>query len=207
MKTSEFPTCLFSISYAGFSTCAKRLGASHLLAAEAFRIVIVHHAHSLHKGIADGRTHKTEASLAQIFAHAVRISGLGGHFAGSLRRLRRRKLPDVSGKAAELLLYREKSFCVADHGGDLQPVTHDAGICQQLIDFLLVVFCDDLRPKPVKGFAIVLALLQDRLPAQPRLRAFETKELKEPVIVMQRHAPLFIVIAHHDLALGPRTTL
>ena len=172
--------------------------------------MIVHHTNRLHKGIADRRTHKTEAPLAQLFAHAVRISGLGGHisqFLGRLTCLLWCKLRDISIKAAELFLHSEKGPGVRNHRNNLQAVAHDAGIGQQLIDFLLVVFCDDLRPKAIKGVAVVLALPEDRLPAQPRLRAFETEEFKELPVIMQRHAPLFIVIAHHDLALGPGTAV
>jgi hypothetical protein len=34
-------------------------------------IVIVDHADSLHEGIANGRAHKLEAALSQVFAHRV----------------------------------------------------------------------------------------------------------------------------------------
>src|SRR5271168_2772081 len=41
--------------------------------------VIVHHAGGLHVGVADGRSHKPEATLAQILAHSVGFRGHGGN--------------------------------------------------------------------------------------------------------------------------------
>lgn len=44
---------------------------------EAINRVVIDHATGLHKGVADGRTDKSEAALLQVFAHRFRFGGLG----------------------------------------------------------------------------------------------------------------------------------
>ena len=57
--------------------------------------------------------------------------------------------------------------------------------------------------EPVEGGAVVLALLQDRVPAQAGLRAFEHKKFEQNAVVVLGHAPLFIVIADGERVAGP----
>ncbi len=40
---------------------------------EALDHMVVHHAHGLHKRVADGRSYKIEASILQRFAHGIRL--------------------------------------------------------------------------------------------------------------------------------------
>jgi len=60
----------------------------------------------------------------------------------------------------------------------------------------------------LEGLAIRIALVQYRAPAQARLRAFEHEEFEQPRIVVQRHAPLGVVVVAHAcvVAAGPGTT-
>ena len=81
-----------------------------LLVPEAAHQMIVDHPDSLHEGIADGWSYKTEAPLQQIFAHGVGFGGPRGKALGPFVDLRTAsgELPDVAIKAAELFLHSEK---------------------------------------------------------------------------------------------------
>src|SRR6267378_4298826 len=86
--------------------------------------------------------------------------------------------PDVGVKGAEFFLHFEEGAGVADGGVDFKAVAHDSSVAEQFADLLLVVVRHFLRIKSVKHFAIPRALLQDRVPAQSRLRPFQHQELK-----------------------------
>src|SRR5436309_3554017 len=44
---------------------------------EALDQVVVHHAHRLHEGVADGAAHEFEPPPSQVFAHGIRCRGIG----------------------------------------------------------------------------------------------------------------------------------
>jgi hypothetical protein len=55
----------------------------------------------------------------------------------------------------------------------------------------------------IERLAIGIALAQDRIPGQARLRPFQNKEFKQPAVVVQRHAPLFVVVADRKFIFWP----
>ena len=59
--------------------------------------------------------------------------------------------------------------------------------------------------EPVEGGPVVLALVEDRLPAQAGLSSFEDQELEQQPIVVDRHAPLVVVIVAVERPRGPGT--
>src|SRR5438067_472201 len=64
---------------------------------------------------------------------------------------------------------------------------------------------DRARIEAGEGAAVGVALVEDRRPGQPRLRALEHEELEEPTLVVHGHAPLAVVVAEHRRrAAGPR---
>jgi len=167
--------------------------------AEAIRGVIVDHAYGLHEGVADGRSHELEAAAQQIFAHGVGLGCSRGkrpkrppfiHF-----RLPADELPDVLIETAELFLDSEESFGIFDRGRNLQLVANDARIAKQFGDFSPVVARDFFRIESVERAAVVFPLIQDSVPAQSGLRAFEYQEFEQHAIVVEWDAPLFVVIA------------
>jgi len=167
-----------------------------LAVTKATRLVIVDHADSLHKGIADGRADKFEAALQQIFAERVgdfRASSKGS-VGSAFQRLAVYEAPDVFIKAAEFALHCEKSDGVADRGVDLELIADDAVVRQQRCDLTLIVLCDFLRVEAVECGAIVIAFSEDGFPAKTGLSSFENQKLKETVVVVNRHAPFFVVI-------------
>src|SRR5690349_21420268 len=87
--------------------------------------------------------------------------------------------PDVSIEAAEFLLDLEKSFGVADRRGDLRAIADDAVVFQQRFHLPLAKAGNYLRIETGECFAIRVALAQHRIPAQPCLRAFESKKFED----------------------------
>src|SRR5262249_44363898 len=82
----------------------------------------------------------------------------------------------------------------------------DASVLHQAGDLSLVVRRDLLRIESIECYAIGVALTEDRFPAQARLSAFEDEELKQPPILMHRHAPLFVVVGDHQIGRGPEAS-
>src|SRR5947199_9141773 len=82
------------------SALGSRTEALHLAVTEAGDEVVVHHPHSLHEGITDGRLDKAEATVDERRAHRVRLTRPGG---GSPRRaptvLPRRPTPEAPGQS------------------------------------------------------------------------------------------------------------
>ena len=97
------------------------------------------------------------------------------------------ELPDVAIETLELFLNREEGLSIGHGRRDFQPVADDARIAQQLLNLAAVVARDALRVKFSESFAIVLALVENRVPAQPGLRSFEDEEFEQNPIAVPRH--------------------
>ena len=68
-------------------------------------------------------------------------------------------------------------------------------------DFLLHGHLYDF--KEVEGSPVVLSLLQDCVPAQASLSAFEDKKLEENAVLVLRQTPFFVVITNRQRVAGP----
>ena len=103
--------------------------------AEALYAVVVHHADSLHEGVADRRPHEVEAALLEIFAHCIGFGSAGRNSLprapGVDPRFTAYELPGVVVERTKLFLDGEKGLRIAYRGRDLEPVANDAGIAQQ----------------------------------------------------------------------------
>jgi hypothetical protein len=83
--------------------------------------------------------------------------------------------PDVLVERAEFLHRCQEHLGIPYGGVDLQPVTDDPGIRQQLLPLLLAVLGDDGGMEIVKGLPVVVPLVQDRGPTQSGLCPPRTK--------------------------------
>jgi hypothetical protein len=73
--------------------------------------------------------------------------------------------------------------------------------------FSRVVLGDLARVESIERLPVRRPLPENRDPTQPRLRAFKNEHLEEPPIIMQRHAPLFVVITNVErIVTAPGTT-
>lgn len=144
--------------------------------------MVVHHASRLHVRITDRRSHECEASLAQIFAHRIRLSAGGGIIFQSCEFVHNRpavhKSPDVAIEAFEFRLDFKKSAGVIDRGSDFRFVTDNSGIHDQLLDFPLVIAGNLGRIEMVEGEAVVFPFSQDGIPTQPGLSGFQGEKFE-----------------------------
>src|SRR6266699_3318200 len=150
--------------------------------------VIIHKASGLHEGIDDRSANETEAALAQIFAEGVRFGRGCGELLQSVplvyEGLASDEPPDVFVECSELALKLEEGARIANGGFDFQPIADDAFVGKQGSNLSLIVLRDLLRIKTVEGATIVVALLEDRIPTEPGLCAFENEELEEDALVV-----------------------
>ena len=169
--------------------------------------MIVHHACGLHKCVANRGADETESALLQILAHGVRFRGSRRYTPWAAPRLPQRfpagELPDVCVEAAEFALHFQKRPRVRNRGRNFQAIANDARIGEQGAHFSCVVPRDFGSLETVEDLAVALALPQDRLPTESRLRALKDQEFEQAAVVVDGHAPLFIVVASHGVALRP----
>jgi len=160
--------------------------------------MVIDHADRLHEGVADGCSHEAEAAFFQIAAEGVRQRGAGRNFFETLPVVLDRypihKPPQVGVKGTELGLHRQEGAGVADGGGDLEPVTDDADVGQQLGLAGLVKGRHHGRIEPGKGDPVRLALAQDRDPGKPGLGALQDQEFKQQAVIMDRDSPFQIMV-------------
>jgi len=177
---------------------------------EAIDRVIVYHAHRLHEGVADRRSDEFEASTQQIAAEGVRLRRARGHLAERAPEVHpgcsANKAPHVDIETPEFPLNREESFCVVYRAADLEAVANDARVPEQAIDSCWGEACYSHRIETDKCVSIGFPLLEDRLPAQASLGAFKRKKLEEDMVVVNRYAPLDIVISDTQWSSSPATT-
>src|SRR5690606_32062217 len=104
------------------------------------------------------------------------------------------EVPDVAIERAELALHVEEGACVVDGGVDLQPVADDALVGEQLTLSARVVPRDLLRVEVIERLPVRRPFAQNRDPAETRLRTLENQHLEQAPVVVQRHAPLGVVV-------------
>src|SRR5204863_2440573 len=182
--------------------------ALHLAVTEAGDEVVVHHPHSLHEGITDGRPDKAEATLDERRAHRIRLTRPGGEIPqrASTVLLRRptHEAPEKVAERAVAFLEVEEGPGVADRGIHFLAIADDPRILQKLRDLLAIVAGYTLGVEPVERLEETGALVQDDPPGEPGLEAIE-HELREQVpVAVERYAPLLVVIREHQRVVTAR---
>ena len=112
--------------------------------------------------------------------------------------------PEVGVQTPESLPHLERRLGVGDGGFDFEAIADDARIGEKRSDLPPIVAGNLLGIEPIHGLAVVLALLQDGLPAQPRLRPLQNQELEEPPVIVKRDPPFPIVVGESQFGLRPR---
>ena len=177
-----------------------------LQVAEAVLRVVVDEARGLHEGVHDRGAHEAEAALEQGLAHDLGGGRLRGDF-GHRRRavddgLAVDEAPEVGVEAAELALHLERRLGVADGRRHLGSIADDARVGEQAGDVIGAVRGDAGDIEAVEGAAVALATAQDGVPAQAGLGAFQGEHLEQVGVVVHGDAPLFVVVAHHEVVIG-----
>ncbi|GMU46216.1 MAG: hypothetical protein AMXMBFR26_09980 [Porticoccaceae bacterium] len=70
----------------------------------------------------------------------------------------------------------------------------DARVLEQPLDISLVKVGDAVEIETVKGGAEILPLGEDRPPAQPGLKPFQTQFFEQTAVVRHRKTPLVVVV-------------
>lgn len=174
--------------------------------------MVVHQPCRLHVGVHDCAADKLEAAAFEVLAQCIGLLRSSGNLLHGLPAVLDRfafnKLPDVVRKAVELLLHLKKRTGVGHGRVHLQLVADDAGVLQELGDAFSGEAGDFLGIELGERLAITFAFVENRRPAQPRLGAFKGEELKLALVVVDRDAPLFIVVRAVKVArIAPRTAL
>src|SRR5438094_7070061 len=139
--------------------------------------VVVHHAGRLHVRVADGRADEREAAFLQILGQGIGLRrcclhGFLGDALGMSQCSIAREAPDVPVEAAELFLHFQETFCVGDSALDFQTIADDARVVHQTCDVGFAESRDLACVEVFERLPEILALAQDRNPAQSRLKAF-----------------------------------
>ncbi len=112
------------------------------------------------------------------------------------------KAPQVVGEVDPLLLQRQISAGISDDRLHLEPVADDAAVLHQPLYILLVEAGNLHRIKVGIGAVVALGALEDGDPRQPRLLAVEAKLGKQLAGVIDRPAPLFVMVFNVFRVLG-----
>jgi hypothetical protein len=177
--------------------------------AKAIDEVVVHHSDRLHERVADRGADEAEAAYLQVLAHRVRLGRGGGNLLhrapAVLPGPTADELPGVAVEAAELALDRKERPGIGDRGLELEAVAHDARIAHERPQFARAETGHLCGVESRELAAVVLALLQYRVPGEACLRAFQDEELEQPAVIVQRNAPFPVVISDLQLVdLTPR---
>src|SRR5438094_2064815 len=123
-----------------------------------------------------------------------------------LSRIAAHEPPDVFVEAAASLLDTQECFGVLNRRGDFEPVANNARVGEESLYFSRVVTSDLLRVEIVEDPAVMLPFLQDRVPTQAGLGAFENEELEQGPVVVHWHAPFLVVVTDGEFVSGPGAT-
>src|SRR6266481_580661 len=176
-------------SHSAFSLTAMR--AAKLRVSRTCYEVIVDHAGCLHECVADRRADEFESASQQIAAHGVGFGGARWHLSQSAPTILDWRAadegPEISVESSEFFSHLEEPFRVLDCGCDFQSVPHDPIVAEQPLNVALAVASDLVRAKSIERFLVVVAFLQNRIPAQSGLCTFQNEKLEEHSIVMHRN--------------------
>jgi len=155
--------------------------------------VVVHEAGALHERVAGGGAHEPESAAFEVGAHRPRHIGLSGESVALAEAIddggAAHQSPQIGVERSELLGRHEDGVRVVDGRRHLQPVAHYAGVAEQPRDVGVRVSGDALDVEVVEGAAVVLALVEDRVPGEAGLRALQRQQLEQRAVVVAGNAP------------------
>ncbi len=162
--------------------------------------MVVDHPHRLHEGVQGGRSQEPPAAALQLTGEGPRFRAAGERAQGrpvdpprAVRGIRF-EAPQEGGQRSGFLDQGTGSAGVLEGGGDLAPVTDDAGILQEARDLGLAPAGQDGEVEVGEGAPEVLPFGENGAPAQSGLEPFEAELLEQPPVVGHRAAPFPVVI-------------
>src|SRR5687768_7331982 len=177
--------------------------------AEAVRGVVVDESHRLHEGVTDRRADELESPPEEIAAESVRFHGTGRNLPertpATHERRSANEVPDIGVEAAELLLNGKEGLRISNSAFDLEAVANNPRVPQQPLHSRRREPRNLRRIEVQERITITLALLQNGLPAEAGLRSFQGQELEQNPVIVDRHAPLGVVIRDAEWTSCPAT--
>ena len=169
--------------------------------------MVVDESGGLHECVANRGADEAKAALEQGFAQQDGEIGFGRNLLeirpAVLDGLAADEIPNEIVEGAEFFLNLQEGFGVGDGGLDFEPIADDAGILEQDADFLGVVASDFGGIEATEEFAVTFALLENGVPAEASLSAFEDEEFEPAVVVVDGNAPFFVVVSDAERVGGP----
>ena len=171
----------------------------YLPVARAVFIVVVDDPTSLQVRVDRYRTEIFEAALFKLLADFVRQTVADGYISVIVLVIQNRvvigKAPQPTIKAAILLTKLSEAFCVVDDRPDFPlGANHSLGV-HYALDVGFVIFGDKVILKVIKAGAENLTLFNHQIPVKSALHNLHHQKLELSSVIMQRYAPLVIVIA------------
>ena len=157
----------------------------------------IDNAHRLEIGINNCGAHKGHPTALQVFGHRIG-QGRAGR-AGLVNHLAVCPVPEVAGKTAPFPLNFPEYLCVVHRGLDFPAVADDARVLCQGSQLVLLVSAYRVQVKAVKGLPESVPFIEHTGPGQAGLKALQDEHFKEFLVVMDRHAPLLVVVAQVPL--------
>src|ERR1700733_5489576 len=188
-----------------FAWCPRKL-TPHLIT-EAIARMIIDHADGLHESVTNGRADESETARLQILAQRIRFRGARRNLPRSRPiislRTSAHELPHVTVERSEFALHRQICRGVGNRSRNLQAIAHNPSVPQKRPYLARIVSRNLLGIESIERAPVILALVENRLPAQSRLRAFQYQKLEKQTVVVHWLAPLPIVVLHHQRLLRP----
>ena len=160
--------------------------------------MIVDHSDGLHECVANCCSDKTKAAALKVRTERIGFCSPGWNFPECIPPVHFRSTthegPNIGVESSKFLLNFQERLRVAHGGFDLQSVSDYAGIQHQFLDSCPSKSGNDGRIEVAERFPVIFALVQNGLPAQSCLRAFENQKLEKCPVIMNGHSPFLVVV-------------
>ena len=166
----------------------------------------------LQMGINCDRPHILHPAFLQIFAHSVGQTvprrDLASLVSGIEVRLSLCKAPDIFAERTVLVPYLLETPGIMYDRFDLSPRSDHPFRVHDPLNVFFSVFRHFVKVKLIKTFPEDLTFLYHLVPVQSSLHDLHHQKLKLLLIIVERHAPLLIMVAGHFLiACAPETSV
>jgi len=88
--------------------------------------------------------------------------------------------------------------CIADRSLNLEPVSDYAWVQEQIIHLRLIIAGYQSRVKVIESEPEIFPFFNNARPTQAGLEAIQHNEFKQFPVIVQRDAPLLVVIVNHE---------
>src|SRR5262245_56678659 len=173
--------------------------------------MIVNPPNCLHECVADGGSDKPESPLLEIFAQRVRFSGRRGYFLDGFPVMNKLfsvdELPHIPVECSKFLSHLHECSRIAHGRFNLKTISHNSDVVHQTPDIPRSEPGNSGKVPPSKCPLVGFPFSEDGNPAHPRLYSFKCEHAKKLAVIVERNAPLFVMVSLvKGIASGPGTS-